>query len=132
MYTYYIYMYIYIYIYTYIHITLGGPQVSGERKPFWQKLSLQIYAHGLHGCTPNLPTNIVSTNIARLKLSGKFRMDTRIPPLQIKIMLEFNPVKSKMLVGRLGVCRCKCTGCGCSTRKVPLRNMTVFSRQWYH
>ena len=53
--------------------------------------------------TPNLPTNIVSTNIARLKLSGKLPMYLRIPPLEIKIMLESNPVKSTMLVGGLGV-----------------------------
>ena len=31
--------------------------------------------------TPNLPTNIVPTNIARLKLSGESSMDIRIPPL---------------------------------------------------
>ena len=53
--------------------------------------------------TPNLPTNIVPTNIAWLKLSGKSSMDMRIPPLEIKIMLESNPVKSTMLVGGLGV-----------------------------
>ena len=29
-------------------------------------------------------------------------MDTRIPPLIIKIMLESNPLKPTMLVGRLG------------------------------
>ena len=53
--------------------------------------------------TPNLPTNIIPTNIAWLKLSGKFAMDMRIPPLSIKIMFESNPLKSTMLVGRLGV-----------------------------
>ena len=31
--------------------------------------------------TPNLLTNIVSTNIARLNLYGKSPMDMRIPPL---------------------------------------------------
>ena len=31
--------------------------------------------------TPNLPTNIVPTNIAWLKLSGKFPMGLEIPPL---------------------------------------------------
>ena len=35
---------------------------------------------GLHA-TPNLPTNIVPTNIARLKLSGNFPMNLGIPPL---------------------------------------------------
>ena len=53
--------------------------------------------------TPNLPTNIVPANIARLKLSGKSPMDVRIPPLKTKIMLESNPPKPTMLVGRLGV-----------------------------
>ena len=53
--------------------------------------------------TPNLPTNIVPTNIAWLKLSEKFPMDMRIPPLKHNIMLESNPLRSTMLVGRLGV-----------------------------
>ena len=53
--------------------------------------------------TPNLPTTIVPTNIAKLKLSGKSPMDMRIPPLKFKIMLESNPLKSTMLVGGLGV-----------------------------
>ena len=39
-------------------------------------------------CTPNLPTNIISTKIAWLELSGKFPMEPRILPLNIKIMLE--------------------------------------------
>ena len=34
-----------------------------------------------HIGTPNLPTNSIPTHIARLKLSGKFPMDMRIPPL---------------------------------------------------
>ena len=54
---------------------------------------------------PSPPTNITPTNIARLKLSGKFPMDMRIPPLGIKIVLESDPLKSIMLVGRLGVQR---------------------------
>ena len=53
--------------------------------------------------TPNPLTNIVPTNISRLKLSGNFPMNLGIPPLQIKIVLESNPLKSTMLVGRLGV-----------------------------
>ena len=43
--------------------------------------------------TPNLPTNITPTNIARLQLSGKFPMGLRIPPLQIKTTLESHPLK---------------------------------------
>ena len=53
--------------------------------------------------TPNLPTNIIPTNIAWLKLSGKSPVCLGIPPLRIKIMFESNPLKSTMLVGRLGV-----------------------------
>ena len=53
--------------------------------------------------TPNPPINIVPTNIARLKLSGKSPMNLGIPPLQIKIVLESNTLKSTMLVGRSGV-----------------------------
>ena len=53
--------------------------------------------------TPNLPTNITPIEIAWLKLSGKSPMDLGIPPLRIKIMLESNPLKSIMLVGRLAV-----------------------------
>ena len=43
-------MYIYIYIYTYIYIYILHPSGGGS---------------------PNLPTNITPTNIARLKLSGQ-------------------------------------------------------------
>ena len=35
--------------------------------------------------------------------SEKSPMDMRTPPLKIKIMLESNPLKSEILVGRLGV-----------------------------
>ena len=55
----------------------------------------------LASSSPNLPTNITPTKIAWLKLSGKFPMDMRIPPLRVKIMLESNPLKSRILVGRL-------------------------------
>ena len=53
--------------------------------------------------TPNLPTNIIHTNIARVKLSGKSPTGLGIPPLTIKITLESNPLTSTMLVGGLGV-----------------------------
>ena len=53
--------------------------------------------------TPDLPTNIIPTNIARRKLSHKFPIDIRIPPLRIKIVLESSPPKSTMLVRGLGV-----------------------------
>ena len=53
--------------------------------------------------TPNLPTNIVPTNISGLKLSGNFPMGLGIPTLKTKIMLESNPLKPTMLVGRQAV-----------------------------
>ena len=54
-------------------------------------------------CAPNLPTKSLPTKIARLKLSGKFPMDLRVIPLKIKIVLESNPLKSRILVRRLAV-----------------------------
>ena len=55
--------------------------------------------------TPNLPTNISYpyTKICRLNNSQKFPMDVRMPPLKIKILLESNPQKSRILVRRLTV-----------------------------
>ena len=53
--------------------------------------------------TPNLPASIIPTTIARLKLSRRFPMDVRLPPLNIDIMLETNPLKSRILVRGLAV-----------------------------
>ena len=53
--------------------------------------------------TPNLPTKIIPTKTAWLKLSGRFPMGLGIPPLNIKILLESNPLKSRILVRRLAV-----------------------------
>ena len=39
----------------------------------------------------NLHTNIIPAKICRLRLSGKFPMDMRIPPLEIKICLSQTP-----------------------------------------
>ena len=44
--------------------------------------------------TPNLPTNITPTNIAWIIFSGKFPTGLGIPPLNVKIMIESNPLKS--------------------------------------
>ena len=52
---------------------------------------------------PNLPTKIIPTKIAWLKLSRNFPMDMKMFPLKIKIMLESNPLKSWILVWRLAV-----------------------------
>ena len=55
------------------------------------------------GSKSNLPTKIVPAKIAWLKLSGKFPLGLGIPPLQIQIMLESNPLRSRILVRRLAV-----------------------------
>ena len=47
---------------------------------------------------PNHPTKIIRAKIAWLKLSVIFPMDLTIPPLEFKIMLESNPLKSRILV----------------------------------
>ena len=57
----------------------------------------------LPGSTPNLPTKIMPTKIAWLKLSGKFSMGLGIPPLKIKILLGSNPPKSRILAWRSAV-----------------------------
>ena len=59
----------------------------------------------LSNTTPDLPYDVVPTNIACLRLSGKSPMGLGIPTLKFNIMLESNPLKSAMLVGRLGVLR---------------------------
>ena len=43
--------------------------------------------------TPNLPTKNLPAKTAWLKLSGKFPMDMRIPPLTIKILLHPGPTE---------------------------------------
>ena len=53
--------------------------------------------------TPNPPTKIIHAKIRRLETSGKFPMDMRVPPLEIKILLESNLLKSRSLVRRLAV-----------------------------
>ena len=54
------------------------------------------------GSTPDLPTKIIMhAKIARLKLSRRFPVGQGIPPLEIKILLESNPLKSRVFVRRL-------------------------------
>ena len=47
--------------------------------------------------------NIIPAKIRWLKLPGKFPVGMRIPPLKIQILLESNPLKSRILVRRLAV-----------------------------
>ena len=97
-----LYIYIYIYIYWILFIVLFRTQcssrcdngravhVQGDRPPnirpertdiFLQWGRAQHPEAKSNYITPNLPTNIVPTNIAWLKLSWKFPMGLGIPPL---------------------------------------------------
>ena len=92
-------IYIYIYIYTYLAVVLASSMITASG------VGLSCYVsslgHVLSCCLagwsarclvgrwlvalacdmPNLPTNIIPTMIAWLKLSGKFLMGLGIPPL---------------------------------------------------
>ena len=73
-------------------------------------------ASGLRMLTPNRPAKICS-----LGISGNVPMDMRIPPRKNKILLESNPLKSRILVRRLAVVEPlgepPCTGVGPQTAK---------------
>ena len=113
----YMYMYThvqYVYIYIYIHIhTLQSTvveliayriDISGAHA--LNHLRSSPCTTSPHGCvtfTPDFPTNIIPTNIAWLKLSGKFPRGLGMPPLKFRIMFVSNPLKPTMLVGGLGV-----------------------------
>ena len=105
----YICVHIYIYIYIYIHIIYVGS--SQKCRPQFPTISCRCKTHQNEAECAVRPISLLTlhpTNIAWLKLSGKFPMGLGIPPLQIKIMLESNPLKSTMLVGRLAVFATKC------------------------
>ena len=53
---------------------------------------------------PNTTSLNTPSKIRWLRLSGKFLMDLRIPHFNINIMLESNPLKSRIVVRRLAVC----------------------------
>ena len=91
-------IYIYIYINN-IYSTRARPVSAARKRTCWAKPLATSSIGGFWG-TPNLPTNIIPAKIAWLKLSGKFPMGLEIPPLKTKIMLESNPLKSTMLVGK--------------------------------
>ena len=58
---------------------------------------------GARFAAPNLPTEIIPAKIRWLKISGEFPLDMRTPPLKSKMLLESNPLKSRIVVRRLGV-----------------------------
>ena len=63
--------------------------------------SLNCYEN--HVSTAGLHTTNLQAGIHSLKLSGKFPLGLGISPLKIKIPLEANPLKSRILVQRLAV-----------------------------
>ena len=79
------------------------PQPRGEKAHASLGRVARRRRRPVEDAVPNLPTNIAPSKIARVKLSGKFHMGLGIPPLKMKIMLESNPLKSIMLVEKLGV-----------------------------
>ena len=97
-----IHVYIYIYIHTYIHMYIHMIYIYIIHRspkfltPGGRACLVRCPSRTL--CTPNLPTNIIPSNVAWLKLSRSFPMDLGIPPRWIQIMLESNPPKSTIVV----------------------------------
>ena len=84
MYVLYIYIYmhfytLYISVYTYIYIYIHTQCSINTQLIMLYTLNLNV---------PNLPTNIIPTKIARLKLSGKSPVGLGIPPLIIILCLS--------------------------------------------
>ena len=77
----YVYVYIHAYIYIYTHIYA------------YISLSLSIYIYILF-------IRLFNVQESYTGMADKFPMDMRIPPLKINIMLESNPLKSRILVWR--------------------------------
>ena len=72
-----------------------------ERGREREMLSLVCSYHGEYR-----PISLLRISLLRLpdsSFSGKFTMYMRLPPLNIKILLESSPPKSRILVGRLVV-----------------------------
>ena len=84
-----------------LRVSEGVPRdISGLRSTLISQAVL--LTRGQPECvTPNLPTKIAPTKICRLKTSGKFPMDMRSATLKIKILLESNPPKSRILARSL-------------------------------
>ena len=75
---------------------------------FYFNVEVEITTRELATCCVRfIATNIIPTKTAWLKHSGEFPMDLTVPPLESKIMLESNPLKSRILVGRLAVNKAK-------------------------
>ena len=76
-YYYYVIMLWYTIIYSIMSRRLAPPQAIGVSS-FEEFLKAAVI-------TPNRPTNITPTNMARVKLFGKSPMDMRVPPLRLRL-----------------------------------------------
>ena len=74
-------MHIYIYIICILHYLLYSRVRSQLTGPPSKDDHDHLDDDGAQTDTPNLPTQIVPTNIVRVKLYGEFPMDMGIPPL---------------------------------------------------
>ena len=59
-------------------------------------VQVQAYRYRRVGPMPNLHTNIIPAKICRLQLLGKLLMSLEMSPLMIKILIESNPLKSRI------------------------------------
>ena len=80
------------------------PKINKENK---QNTDLQAeHLHQVRGVDSGQDRNLGVVNSTKWgcqKYHGKFPMDMRIPTFRIEIILESNPPKSIMLVGRLAI-----------------------------
>ena len=97
----YLYTSIPLYLYTSIPLCLYT-SIPIYRLHLYTSIPLYLYTSiPMYLCTSMLLYLFIK--IRWLNISGRFPMDMRIPPHRIKILLESNPLKSRILVRRLAV-----------------------------
>ena len=111
MYIYIYYTHTYIYIYVYRHIIISYHDDGCAR------VCIFVFLRGASG-------------IPWLKLSEKFPMDVRIPPLHLKIMLDSNPLKSRIWARRLAVSGIALARPGCVRGDRHRLNGYYYLAQW--
>ena len=94
-------LYIYICIYTYMYIYIHTQHLPTKIYPHYIMLCYTIISNMLYYiilCYDILYIpNIIPTKIRRLKQSGVFPMDMNNSTLIVKVLLEANPLKSRIL-----------------------------------
>ena len=91
----------------------------------------------MQGCVfsrmPVRPISLLRISLLRLldsSFPGKFPIDMRIPPLSINILLESNPLKSRILIQRLAVTSCKyVTSCKDIHSRTPVGALQKITKQ---